>query len=206
MGRGLIAAKDIKIGEQILIDKVAISLDRKSEGSIMTREVARSLKEQIQALPEEKATQFMNLRYNDGIIFSERDLRMARRENCLRELKKFRSNRIESIESQEGDYFFFTLSLINHSCAPNVEECFLPKESEDQDFEHELRAIKDISKGEEITIFYLRESLSFKQTRQRNLKENFGFQCKCSVCRGHVDDQDSIIKKIVEIFDYKDVG
>ena len=53
MGRGLIAAKDIKMGEQILIDTVAISLDhtvaisldRKSEGSIMTREVARSLKE-----------------------------------------------------------------------------------------------------------------------------------------------------------------
>ena len=208
MGRGLIAAKDIKMGEQILIDTVAISLDRKSEGSIMTREVARSLKEQIKALPEEKTTQFMNLKYNDGIIYSERDLRTARRENCLRELKRFQSNRIETFnESQEGYYLFFTLSLINHSCAPNVEEYSLPKESEDQEnvFEHELRAIKDISKGEEITIFYLHcsKSIMTKDMKQRQLKEKFGFHCKCSVCCGQVDDQDSIIEKIVKIFDYK---
>ena len=39
--------------------------------------------------------------------------------------------------------------------------------------------------------------------KQRQLKEKFGFHCKCSVCCGQVDDQDSIIEKIVKIFDYK---
>merc|ERR1719500_1579804 len=75
MGRGLVAAKDIKMGEQILIDSVVISLDKIPPVGVMTRNVARSLKEQIQALPGEKATQFRNLKSNDGIIFSERDLR-----------------------------------------------------------------------------------------------------------------------------------
>ena len=199
MGRGLVAAKDIKMGEQILIDSVVISLDKTPPGGVMTQDVARSLKEQIQKMPEEKSTQFRNLKSNDGIIFSERDLRTARRENCLREMKIFRSNRIESEEGT--DVIFLVLSLINHSCAPNAEECSLLNGSEDQENvdEYELRAIKDIFKGEEITMFMFSEAIfSTKDIRQRKLKEMFGFQCKCCVCSGHVDDQDSIIKKIKE--------
>ena len=199
MGRGLVAAKDIKMGEQILIDSVVISLDKTPPGGVMTQDVARSLKEQIQKMPEEKSTQFRNLKSNDGIIFSERDLRTARRENCLREMTIFRSNRIESEEGT--DVIFLVLSLINHSCAPNAEECSLLNGSEDQENvdEYELRAIKDIFKGEEITMFMFSEAIfSTKDIRQRKLKETFGFQCKCCVCSGHVDDQDSIIKKIKE--------
>ena len=154
MGRGLVAAKDIKMGEQILVDNVVISLDwnwksQLTQGSIMTRKVPRSLKEQIQALPEEKASQFHDLESEVNIKFSERDLRTLRKENCFTEMKAFRSNRIES---EKGDLLFFVLSRINHSCAPNVDECSLPKESKDQENvdQHELRAIKDISKGEEI--------------------------------------------------------
>ena len=201
MGRGLVAAKDIKMGEQILIDSVVISLDWNwKSDSIMTRKVPRSLKEQIQALPGEKASQFHDLKSDVNIKFSERDLRTLRKENCFTEMKAFRSNRIES---EKGDLLFFVLSRINHSCAPNVDECSLPKESKDQEnvVEHELRAIKDISKGEEITIFYLNhvKSIGIKQLRREYLKEKFGFQCKCCVCCGQVDDQDHIIIKISEI-------
>ena len=59
--------------------------------------------------------------------------------------------------------------------------------------EVELRAVRDISKGEEITIFYLQKlaSISLHQMRQNYLKNQFGFDCKCSVCCGDVDDQDS---------------
>ena len=57
--------------------------------------------------------------------------------------------------------------------------------------------VKDISKGKEITFFYLNFAKSMNQLA---LKEKFGFQCKCRVCRGHVDDQDSIIEKIAKIF------
>ena len=209
MGQGLVAARDIKMGEQILIDNVVISLDRnwKPQSSILTRKVARSLKEQIEALPEEKESQFYDLKTNIDIIFGERDLRTSRKENCLREMKTFRSNRIES---EEEDMLFFVLSRINHSCSPNVEECSLKKGSEDQENvdEHELRAIKDISKGEEITIFYLNfiKSIGLKQLRMEDLKDKFGFQCKCCVCCGHVDDQDNIIWEITKISRSPGVG
>ena len=196
--KGLVAAKDIKMGEQILIDSVAISMERKPFGDVVTRKFAQSFRDQIQGLPEEKATQFNNLSVNNSITLSERNLKTLRKENCLGEMKIFLSNRIE-IEKEDLDALFYVLSLINHSCSPNVEECPLPRESEDQEKveEYELRAVRDISKGEEITICYSNfATRSPKHTRLSYLKEKFGFNCKCCVCCDYNDDQDRIIEKL----------
>ena len=198
-GRGLVAAKDIKMGERILIDSLAISLESIKLGDVITRKVTRSLKEQIQALPEEKATQFYNLKSLRTIVYSERDLKTLRKENCFNEMKIFQSNKFE----RYTEVLFFILSLINHSCAPNVEESYLPDVTEDQEIvdEYELRAVRDISKGEEITIFYLPKSGTIvpREVRQIYLKAKFGFDCKCSVCCGDVDNQDRITEKITKI-------
>ena len=201
--KGLVAARDIKMGEQILIDSAVISVKRTEYKGALTRKFARSFRDQIQALPEEKASQFHNLKSLDIFTFPERDLKTARKENCLGDLKIFLSNRIQ-VEKEE-DVLFFVLSLINHSCSPNVEECPLPRESEDQEKvdKYELRAVKDISKGEEITIFYLQSiaTISPKQIRQRLLLESFGVDCKCCACSfGDNDDQDRISEKIAEFF------
>ena len=194
--KGLVAARDIKMGEQILIDSAVISVKRSEyRGGVMTRKFARSFRDQIQALPKEKATQFHNLKSLDFVTFPERDLKTARKENCLGDLKIFLSNRIEIAQE---DVLFFVLSLINHSCSPNVEECPLPRESEDQEKVelYELRAVKDISKGEELTICYSDFATKApKQPRLIYLKEKFGFNCKCCVCCVDTDDQDRILEK-----------
>ena len=204
-GRGLVAARDIKMGERILIDSAVISLKSTFDGVIPWK-VVRSLKVKIHALPAEKAAEFHNLESYSCITFSERNLKTLRKEECFNEMKTFRSNRRFE---KEGcvEVLFFVLSLMNHSCAPNVEECPLPKESKDQETEtvedYELRAVRDISKGEEITIFYLVKVKSLflnQQDRQIYLKKLFGFNCKCSVCCGDIDDQDSIIEKMEKIF------
>ena len=202
-GRGLVAARDIKMGEEILIGNTVISLELPDRALTwpLTPTIARSLKQQIEVLPEEKVTQFYNLKIVDNIVFSERDLKIARRENCLKEWKIFRSN---NVELDKKEVLIFNFALINHSCMPNVEYCIKPSESEDQkkvEAKYELRAIKDISKSEEITIFYMRylHGVTFKNVRRSILKDNFGFDCKCNVCCGKVDDQDSIIQKLVKI-------
>ena len=206
-GRGLVAARDIKKGEEILIDNIVITLGI-PEGVLtspitptITPTIARSLKQQIQALPEEKVTQFYNLKKMDNFVISERDLKIARRENCLRELKIFRSNKVEAGKTE---LLVFNLALINHSCAPNADYYLKPSENEDQkkvEVKYEIRAIKDICKGEEITIFYLQfmYGCTPEHVRQTILKNNFGFDCKCNVCCGKVDDQESIIIRIVKI-------
>ena len=62
----------------------------------------------------------------------------------------FLSNKIERCnyeDKEDWDVLFLVLSLINHSCAPNVEDSYLTEESEDQETveEYELRAVRDIS-------------------------------------------------------------
>ena len=201
-GRGLVAARDIKMGEEILIDKTVINFENPVGvlTSLLTPTIARSLRQQIEALTEEEEAQFYQLKSNDNIVLSSRDLKIARRENCLKELKIFRTNKVRV---DRKDVLVFYLALINHSCAPIADYCLKPKESEDQEKveeKYELRAIKDIRKGEEVTIFYLHcaFSLSLKELRQEKLKDDLGFDCKCNVCCGNNDDQDVIIKKIAK--------
>ena len=50
----------------------------------------------------------------------------------------------------------------------------------------EVRAIKNIRKGEEITLCYLEydQNLGSKHQMKKHLKREFKFDCKCSVCTG----------------------
>ena len=92
------------------------------------------------------------------------------------------------------------VTLINHSCAPNA----FVERTEDQN--NEVRAIKDISKGEEVTIFYkcfndyTYMKLGWKvKERTKVFKKIFGFDCKCCVCSGIVPGQEDITKELIEL-------
>ena len=69
-----------------------------------------------------------------------------------------------------------TQSLLNHSCNPNTEAIYI-------DNRCQIRATKNISAGEEVTIdygpvFYLQP----KEERQAILKHQYFFDCKCEAC------------------------
>jgi len=65
-----------------------------------------------------------------------------------------------------------TISRFNHSCYPNAVFC-----------DHEVRSIRDIKEGDEITISYLAQSkLRSYSERQRELQQGFGFTCTCRLC------------------------
>ena len=74
-------------------------------------------------------------------------------------------------------------------------------EAPDAERRFELRAVKDISKEEEVTIFYPTQNrlpwlhVHMKET----IQEDFGFDCKCPVCSGEVTNQDDIMLKILDI-------
>ncbi|KAK6074601.1 hypothetical protein SCUP234_08131 [Seiridium cupressi] len=72
---------------------------------------------------------------------------------------------------------FTRASLVNHSCIPNAARSFLGDLII-------LRAAKDIKKGQEITLAYVRRNfpgLNLK-TLQEMITEGFGFSCKCGLC------------------------
>lgn len=87
----------------------------------------------------------------------------------------------------EGSGLYPLQSLCRHSCSPNAEPAF-PKNN------HVLAmtAIKEIAPGEEITVSYLDEcSLNrSRHTRQKLLRENYYFDCKCARCASEADQPD----------------
>ena len=109
------------------------------------------------------------------------------------------------------------ISLLNHSCAPNAAMWLLDgKVNRNPEKRFELRAIKDISKEEEVTMFYPGDSVlplgsfavpfpfllsptSASCLTRKTLQEDFGFDCKCPVCSGEVPNQDDIMRKMWDI-------
>lgn len=67
-------------------------------------------------------------------------------------------------------------SRFNHSCRPNA-ECFWNRATSTRD----IRAIKTIMKGEEITTVYGSECLPMKE-RKNFLRKNWNFDCCCETC------------------------
>ena len=96
------------------------------------------------------------------------------------------------------------MSILNHSCAPNAAMGLLDKDNREPEERFELRAIKDISKEEEVSIFYPKHWENFPLLgpsvhRRKMIKEDYGFDCKCPVCSGEVPDQEDILRKIADI-------
>ncbi|KAK4486856.1 hypothetical protein RD792_006164, partial [Penstemon davidsonii] len=79
--------------------------------------------------------------------------------------------------SCEGTAFYPLQSCMNHSCIPNAKAF---KREEDKDGQATIIALKPISKGEEITISYIDEELSYEE-RQESLAD-YGFRCECPRC------------------------
>jgi hypothetical protein len=70
---------------------------------------------------------------------------------------------------------FLQASRINHACLPNCQHAWNASVSEET-----IHAVRDIVKGEEITISYSDGSPS--NIRREQLLRNFGFKCTFSLC------------------------
>ena len=139
-GRGLVAARDIKMGELIFKDKPVIKLSRVVEETVWDamRNMDLLLK-QFDKLPSEAKLQFHKLKVRED---EDRN-----REGDILAMQKFKDNCMVSSDKKWAMLFLNTI-LLNHSCAPNAAERALkPLDN----FNVEIRAIKDISRGEEIT-------------------------------------------------------
>ena len=203
-GRGLVAARDIKMGEQILKDLPAIKIPLGSTGIPQGPEFVKSLKSQLDNLPSEAKSLFnkMNAPMDDQDM-NNFTLNLAGGiEDDARLLRIFLAN---SLGARNRNYanLFLNHALINHSCAPNAgsgKEEVDPKEGIES---HVLRAIKDISKGEEVVTCYVGRIWEFgcnAQERRSKLKEEYlSFVCNCLVCLGKVSSQEEIGTKLMNL-------
>ena len=142
-GRGLVAVEDIKKGELLIKEKRIIrGLGRgMAISSILRAFILREI-----ANPSDRAA-FISL--YDPDPSGPLDMKEAR---------IYQSNAF-------ADGVFLTCSKMNHSCKPAVQM------SSDDEIETEVRALRDIKVGEEITVSYLRSSaLRTKEERIEELK------------------------------------
>lgn len=94
---------------------------------------------------------------------------------------------VGSFLDNEGVGLFETQSAANHSCLPNAEIVYRHNNST-----LSLRALRDIEAGEEICISYVDECTlsSSRHSRQKELRENYLFNCNCPKCLEQADDPD----------------
>ena len=123
--------------------------------------------------------------------------------------KKFWCNSKMYYDQEASGYvrtLHLNIALVNHSCSPNATNRNLKtlnqiQQKGKQDHNVELRAIKDIRKGEEITLCYVKGLEMFGSNlrkRRPAFKKDQGFDCKCPVCLDQVPVQEKTLKKLIE--------
>ncbi|CDJ65680.1 hypothetical protein, conserved [Eimeria necatrix] len=86
-------------------------------------------------------------------------------------------------------------SMTNHSCWPNAESDFpLSKPA------LEVRALRPIKNGEEVTVSYIDEALPLHERRQI-LQANYGFSCTCPRCVVEATEALLVLRKVPECLD-----
>ena len=137
-GRGLVARRTLEAGELVLSEKMFLKLDSNSAKDV-------SVFQRLHPEIKEKLAKLSCPAEDMDFDTSDPDKYLSR---CL--LKKFRLNRISLPEKSDACAVFETISMINHSCVPNVFWFWMEDETT-----MEIRVLKKIEEGEEIVTTYI---------------------------------------------------
>ena len=192
-GLGLVASKNFKMGELIFKESAIISVRANSPGGryVVTMEMALALKEQIKNLSEEQESKFYQLTPGEGYCNLNK-FEIGHRANCLQEVMIMFSHCTYN-SNDDRLKLFINSAFMNHSCAPNTTMLSIS----DTGTEVEFRAIKDISKGEEVTHSLMTGTNFISQFEmKKSLQEKYRLDCNCPVCSGEIPNQDEIRSEI----------
>jgi len=165
---------------------------------------------QVEKLAKGQKEEFYKLTRKKGLLeVSENLLKSAGEDNSRVKMAQSVAKRIQETAiffnndiktEDECKCMFLTLALTNHSCCPNSSwtgSCKNPKQLE-------LRAAKEIERGEEITVNYIIVEARFldKSLRQARLLDGWGFDCVCPLCDYEEDlfdlqEKDERIKSVI---------
>lgn len=161
-GKGLVATENIPKGTRILSEQPVITIPERQQDDEWLK---AHITQQVDSLTERQRQSFLSMHnlypYKTaaekyfGII---RTIGLAIEENGI------------------GGGVFLEACRINHSCDNNANKGW-----NDSIKRHTVHALRDIPKGEEITINYLGHDSS-REIRQKKLQDKFGFLCSCCLC------------------------
>jgi hypothetical protein len=178
-GKGLIATKDITKGARIISEKPVLTLGQQIADM---EQLQVRIYHQVSSLSEDQQREFLSM----GNVYPYTN-------SSERWLGIFRTNALPMGPDLDTGGIFFNTCRINHACDNNAQNFW--NENLNQ---LTIHAIRDIRKGEEITIYYL-HSRRNRRARQEDLWENFKFRCSCRLCSLPPDqsrDSDSKLDRI----------
>ena len=162
-GRGLVAAKTLNVGELVISERMFLKMASGSEYDVSS----------FALLNKETKKKLMNLscptkpQESEGSV--NEILQMKFLTNCI------------PLDSDNQDQepatsaVFETISMINHSCSPNV-AWFTEEEDKTR---REVRVCRQIKEGEEILASYIGLSeLPLRQERRDSLMTTWAFVCR----------------------------
>ena len=158
-GLGVRASRDFSPGEEIITEAVTLHCARhlELEARGPTVDQARQIYQIYNRL-----TTVNKIRVKKLFCLGERSI-----------LNIFSTNSFTLSSKYCG--LFVKIARINHACDPNA--CYNNKGS----LEKVVTAVKNIKKGEEITISYITNNWDVRSERQQALS-SWGFSCGCAVC------------------------
>lgn len=157
-GEGLIATRKILKGTRILSEEPII---RVSEDTPDSPALRASIRRQVDALTSDQRRAFLamcNIYPGDA---------------ASQYLGIIRTN---ALPIASGSGIFLAACCINHACDNNSQKGW-----NEGIKRHTVHALRDIDKGEEITITYV-GVLNNRRTRQEALRKKFKFTCSCRLC------------------------
>ena len=166
-GYGLVAATTIIKGTRILSESSLFSVPRHGNSKKNLRD---SISKKVSGLLEEQQQAFHSLHNS----FEDED---------GPEFGRARTNALPLGSNATIGGVFLDSSRINHSCNPNAQNTW------NENLEKlTIHAIRDIPKGDEITIFYLAARRN-RSARLHDLQTNFRFTCSCGLCSLPLDQR-----------------
>lgn len=165
-GKGVIAKRPISKGDVILLDSPALLTSARLPIYLAPPEGAKLLETAVRNLAHDDQKAILALDKPPGT-------------DGVDVILKTNSFSCQFNDKGVGDEYlclFPRVSRINHACRPNANAKFIPRT-----LLMEIRALRDVVPGEEISISYGEVDLKYAD-RQRLYSGNWGFTCTCDLC------------------------
>ena len=177
-GKGLVAIEKIFKGMRILSEKAIVTVGE----SVGSGRLRTSICQQVEALGENQRRAFLSMHNIHPY-----------RNAAEQYLGIFRTNSLPAEAVGDKGAIFLEACRINHACDNNAQKNWNEKIKR-----HTVHAVRDIDKGEEITITYL-GPLKNREARQKALQERFDFTCLCRLCSLPPEQSQESDKRLEEI-------
>ena len=179
-GNPIVAIEKISRGTRILSEEPIITVPRNKPDS---KQLRISICQQVDALSEHQRRAFISMRNSHAYRNAAQQYSGIVRTNALP---------IETNGSEEG--IFLEACRVNHACDNNSQ-----KNWNGNIKRHTVHALRDIYRGEEITIYYIGIHKN-RKARNEALQAKFGFICLGRLCSLPLEQSQESDRKLDEIY------